>query len=127
MDSHTIVYILYSMLGLFLLWAVWYGCQPYQKTKEYPYKEAKPSLLRKNDRRFVPNEEFCLYCFTHSYFWTGGGSWAMDRCPSHNKDDGDVILWKQMNIWQRNRAAEKFQAMWHDKYGTEYRFTRYED
>jgi hypothetical protein len=127
MDSHTIVYILYSMLAVFLLWAVWYGCKPYKKTEDYQYKEAKSSPLIKYDRRFVPNEEFCLYCFTNSYFWTGGGATAVDRCPRHNEDDGGVILWKNMNIWQRNRAAKKFQDMWKEKHGVVYRFTRYKD
>lgn len=119
--------ILWSMVCIFIIWTLWYSCKPYKIIKEYPYKESKSSLLIKYDCRFVPNEEFCMICFTHSYFWTGGGATALERCPMHNKDDGDVILWKNMNVWQRNRAANKFQEMWKQQNGTVYRFTIYED
>lgn len=116
-----------SGIGLYILWAIWYATRPYKTTRTPPYKEAKSSILIKNDRRFVPNEEFCSICLTHSKWWTGGGSWAPDRCPIHNKGDGDVVLWKNMNIVQRNRAAKKFRAMWKDTFGVEYKFTVYEE
>ena len=127
MDHNTTLYLLYSTIAIFVAWSLWYGLKPYRRTKEFPYKEAKSSFLQKHDLRFVANGEFCSKCLTHDYFWTGGGATAPDRCPWHNKDDGDVVLWKHMNLIQRNQAARKFKEMWYQKHGTVYRFTRYDD
>lgn len=127
MDHNTILYLLYSTIAIFVAWSLWYGLKPYKKVEGYPYREAKSSLLQKQDLRFSVNEEFCSKCLTHSYWWSGGGATAPDRCPRHNKDDGDVVLWKNMGLLQRNQAAKKFQQMWKDTFSTEYRFTRYDD
>lgn len=126
MDT-TIVYIIYSVIGIFMLWAAWEVCRPYKKVKEFPYKEAKSSPLKKNDRRFVPNEEFCAFCFTHEYFWLGGGATAPERCPWHKEDDDGVLLWKNMSLRQRNKGAKRFQKMWREQHNTNYKFTVYED
>ena len=67
------------------------------------------------DKRFNKNSEFCPHCLTNEYFYVGGGSWTPDRCPNH-KDD-DFILWKQMNILQKRKAAKIFNDMWKKKWG----------
>jgi len=75
------------------------------------------------NHNFGENAEFCSKCLTHDKWWTGGGSWAPDRCPRHNEDDGDAILWKNMSILQKRAAAKLFAKMWKDAYGVEYKFS----
>jgi hypothetical protein len=44
---------------------------------------------------------FCSNCLTHEMHFTGGHSWTPDLCPCGCQD---VIVWKNMNIFQRERA-----------------------
>ena len=64
---------------------------------------------------FAPNEEFCPMCWTNNYFWVGGGSWSVDRCPNHRNSD-EAVLWKNMSRGQKKVAAKKMDEMWMDKY-----------
>lgn len=68
---------------------------------------------------FNGNTEFCPKCWTHEYFWTGGGSWSPDRCPNH-RDSDDAILWKNMRRHQKRHAAIEFTIGWYRKYGVHY-------
>ena len=103
-----------------LAWAIEYFLARPRKNsdeaREQRLEEGKPKL----DDLFNKNAEFCSICFTYEYWWTGGGSWSPDRCPKHNKDDGDVILWKNMRRHQKRHAAIEHFIRWKQKYGVNY-------
>jgi hypothetical protein len=120
MESKTIAITIYVVLGIYLIWAVWWAIRK-TKPRKLSYTKVKEDLsnILGKDTRFSENAEFCPHCLTKDYFYTGGGSWSPDRCPYHPKSD-DFILWKQMSFSQRNEAAKRFDRMWKDKFGTKY-------
>lgn len=65
-------------------------------------------------RKFDKNEDFCPQCLTHHYFYVGGGSHSPSLCPNHKTNES--ILWKQMNIFQKRKAAKLFDQMWNEKH-----------
>lgn len=68
---------------------------------------------------FLANEEFCPMCYTHTRWWKGGGSWAVERCPNHKYSDKG-LLWKNMTRGQKKVTARRMDDMWKDKYGVNY-------
>ena len=124
MSATTLIFIVLLLIGIWAIWAFW--CIINMGKKKSEPKVNSPTLRAKKDERFSQNSEFCPHCLTKDYFYRGGGSWSPDRCPFHPMSD-DFILWKQMTLSQRNKAAKRFQRMWKEMHGTEYVFTKYED
>lgn len=62
--------------------------------------------------KFNKNEVFCAKCLTHETFFTGGGSWSPDFCPTCKDVNADVTLYKNLTIKQKRIARKKFDEMW---------------
>jgi len=64
---------------------------------------------------FSKNEMFCAACLTHESFFTGGGSWSPDFCPTCKDVNADVTFYKKLTIEQKHTARKEFDKMW-EKY-----------
>ena len=89
-----------------------------------PAAEKMADVLERKDKAklkdlFLDNAMFCKDCFLYDYWFTGGGSWAPERCPFHPKSD-EVILWKQMTKAQRKKAARWHDSLWLGKFDCHY-------
>lgn len=89
-----------------------------------PAAEKMADVLEQKDKAklkdlFLDNAMFCKDCFLYDYWFTGGGSWAPERCPFHPKSD-EVILWKQMTKAQRKKAARWHDSLWFSKFGNHF-------
>jgi hypothetical protein len=60
--------------------------------------------------RFHENEMFCINCYLHDTFWSGGNSWGIDHCP--NCGSYETILYKNMTWFQRIKAKKLFDEWW---------------
>lgn len=120
--------MLFDLAGIFLLMfglpvaiyliTKWSINRKFRKTDEARRERMEAGKDKLSDL-FNENTEFCPKCWTHEYFWTGGGSWSPDRCPYHRNSD-DAILWKNMSRSQKKKAARKMDDGWYTKFGNHF-------
>jgi len=97
-------------------------CDCHKCTKEREHREFMRKLELRNAPRKDPKptsdklpitiqatgrsyDTFCVNCWRHERFFTGGGSWSPDLCACGSED---TTVWWKMGPLARHRAQKKY-------------------